>query len=362
MDRQEFYYNALLSYQELHNNYFPEIENEVKALKKSYSEEISLEVKSKVLRKILLSRFGITVDRKTIKHFKELMDLRSLYLPAEKVLMLNQGLTKAQTNFLLGKEIGFQMLGSEDRPFETPPQYDITFEETLNNFRASYFSSALLIDEEELIKDTKDFLSRESWDPDIFLSLLDKYNSTPEMIFQRMTNVLPKVLGINNLFFMRFVSGLDLKEMVMTKELRISSNPETHVRKLNEHYCRRWIGVSGLKKAQSLKLYPDKDILVDAQVSVNFTTKSEFFCISIAFPNVSNDTENISVTIGFLIDNNLKKHISFLNDPKLKRKEVNITCERCAVTDCNDRVSPPIVLLKNKQKEEIRKSIDQIMK
>ena len=79
-----------------------------------------------------------------------------------------------------------------------------------------------------------------------------------------------------------------------------------------------------------------------------------------AFPNVSNPIESISVTIGFYIDEALRQRIKFIDDPSIKSRIVNTTCERCAWTDCEDRIAPPIQVEREKSRQEILQAMEVI--
>ncbi|TDJ03794.1 MAG: XRE family transcriptional regulator, partial [Deltaproteobacteria bacterium] len=50
------------------------------------------------------------------------------------------------------------------------------------------------------------------------------------------------------------------------------------------------------------------------------------------------------LTIGMKIDDSLTKAINFLDDPKIPRKIVGQTCERCDLADCKERACPPVIV------------------
>lgn len=63
-----------------------------------------------------------------------------------------------------------------------------------------------------------------------------------------------------------------------------------------------------------------------------------------------------SISIGLLINRQLKRKLNFLADPSIKTQEVGVTCERCAIKDCKVRQAPAIALdeaAKNKKTEII---------
>ena len=85
----------------------------------------------------------------------------------------------------------------------------------------------------------------------LLLHLTEKYDVTPEMLFQRMTNIFPKYFNIKDLFFIRLHGDQDLKRYRLTKELHLSQlhHPYGNVR--NEHYCRRWISINIIKRLRA---------------------------------------------------------------------------------------------------------------
>lgn len=362
MNQEHFYYAALRSYQELHDNYFPELEKAVKDFRKSNKEMQDVPVKKEQLEYVLMENYGIFIDRKELPDYAALKHLRSFYKPNKK-LLINNELTDAQECFLLGREIGFQYLKLKERPMETPPQKSYNFEALLNNYKASYFSAALLMDEDEVVNDVRKFALNKKWNGGKLLSFISKYNATPEMLMQRLTNILPKYFGIKNLFFLRFLGTDDFSSYELTKELHLSRAHNPHANSLNEHYCRRWISIGLIKELRSMhRLKKRSDVIAGAQISHYHETPNEYLCLTIAFPNVSNPNESMSVTIGVFIDNNLRKRIKFIDDPAIVTKIVNTTCERCSLIDCGDRIAPPYHIEQQENQREIIKALNELKK
>ena len=361
MKQEQFYQAALRSYQEMHDNYFPELEQHVTDFRRKYAFGRGYEVSLEKLESTLKHDFGITIKRDLLQDYPELKHLRSFYLPAKKELLLNTNLTSGQEKFLVARELAFQYLKYKDRPQETPPQQASTFEELLNNYKASYFSAALLMEKKEVIKDIRRFAGMSKWDDDMFLDFLSKYDATPEMLLQRLTNILPKYFGIHNLFFLRFLGTDDFSRYELTKELHLSRFHNPHANQLNEHYCRRWISIGIIKKLRSRqKLKKQEQVLTGVQISKYHQTPSQYLCIAIAKANETNPKESISVTIGFLVDAQLKRNINLLNDPDLTTRTVNTTCERCAITDCEVRMAPPVIIEQQQKEMAINDALKKI--
>ncbi len=349
---EHFYQAALRSYQDMHDNYFEDIETSAKEFQKDLKE--ATPYKTKYLESILREKYNISVDRSTLPQNQALSSLRSYFSQDQNTLFINENLSSAQENFLLGRELGFQYLGIAERPFTTRIIEQYSFEKLLNNFYASYFAAALLMDEHHLADDIRKLAALNTWNEGPLLQLLKKYNVTPEMLLQRMTNILPRHFGINDLFFLRLSGKSDLKSYHMTKELHLSQlhNPYGNVR--NEHYCRRWISVNIIKRLRaSRKASP----IADAQISKYWETTNEYLCFSIAKPQKEAAQEGVSVTVGLLMTETVRRLFGFLNDPDLKSKEVNTTCERCSMPNCGARATPPIVLEKEEERLQVLQSL-----
>ena len=64
------------------------------------------------------------------------------------------------------------------------------------------------------------------------------------------------------------------------------------------------------------------------------------------------------MTLGVLLDEDAKRIIRFWDDPAIPHQQVNVTCQRCALSDCAERAAPPTVV----QRREERKRISEILK
>jgi len=355
LNKEKFFYAALRSYQELHNNYFPELENAVAELNLEFPELKKVPFTEKVLTRILLS-LGVRVNLDELPKEKDLSNIRSIYHTGQRVLLINDKLTSGQRNFLLAREIAFQWLKLKNRPYSTPPIGSFDFEGILNNYKASYFAAALMMPEKNVVKDIKLFASAEKWNSSTLENFIEVYDVTPEMLMQRLTNILPHHFGLKNLFFLRFLGeGNDYN---LTKELHLTAQHNPHTNELNHHYCRRWISINLLKEVLS---NPKYNLKTQAQISKYYETKNEYLCLSMAFPNVSNKKESISVTIGFLLNRNTQTKLNFLKDTSIISKEVNTTCERCPIPNCSERAAKPILFDRIKKESAVESSINGLL-
>lgn len=350
LKHEQFYYAALRSYQELHNNYFIDLEQSVHNLNLEFPELSEIPFTERTLTEILL-QIGVRVSFDGLSENEILKDVRSLYQSKERLLLINNGLSSGQKNFLLAKEIAFQWLKLKKRPLSTPPIGQFDFESLLNNHKAAYFAAALMMPESRIVSDVKAFASESAWNEDNFLALLNSYDVTPEMLLQRLTNILPTHLGVKNLFFLRFVGEDFGKKFTLTKELHLAGQHNPHANGLSEHYCRRWISIDSASTI--FRNEQKSDLVIKTQISNYKDKESSDMCISIAFPNISNKDEVVSVTLGFLINADSIKALKFINDKQIRRREVNTTCERCAIMNCRERAALPTVFNQQKKQEQL---------
>jgi hypothetical protein len=191
---------------------------------------------------------------------------------------------------------------------------------------------------------------------------LDQYEASPEIIYHRLTNILPKFFGIRKLFFLRFTYDHAVEARYkIDRELHLSYRHPPHSNSLSEHYCRRWIAVSLLKEVEDRQNSGEGiKAIARAQRSHYAHTDEEYLNLTIARPG--NPGQNISVTIGMLIDKNLQKQVKFLNDLNIKTKIVNRTCERCSVEDCRERVAEPVIIQKRQKLLRVQQLIQNLDK
>lgn len=355
-----FYTSALRSYQDLHDNYFEELENAVHQFHVKTKMKEDLPVDINVLEKNLQKQYGIKVDRKGMLGKEILKGLRSFYAKKNKTLFINQGLTQAQEKFLLGREIAFQHLKLDPRPYETNVLSLASFEVLLHNFNASYFSNALLIPEDQIIESLHNIFASNKWSDQVWLDLLEKFDVTPEMLMQRLTNILPKHFGIDQLFYLRMFGEVDKDFFEITKELHLSQLHTPYSNDQQEHYCRRWLAIgimNDVKKNKKMQMP-----IVQTQISQYWQTHNHYFCITFAKPHPINTKEIVSVTLGLLIDQKLMLKMPFLNDQSIPVKTVHTTCERCGILDCMERSGEPIVIEQQEKIQTIEQTLQKLDK
>ncbi len=358
LQREHLFLAALRSYQDMYDNYFPELERAVRSCRTAFNIRGVLPYSVAFLEGLLRERFGLKVDRKNLKQYTDLSGLRSYFSRKKGALFLNRGLSPAQEKFLLGRELAFQYLGLAPRPYLTRILEVDSFDLLLNNFKASYFSVALLMDEQLMVEDIEWLAGQRRWQPQEYLSLLDKYDVSPEMFQQRLTNILPQHFGIKDLFFIRLAGDADLKTYRMTKELHLSQIHNPYANMANEHYCRRWVSVNIIKEMRARQqLGGEIQPMADAQISKYWETDNSYLCLSIAKSEVLSGSP-VSVTVGLLINERLRGLFKFLDD--VPERIVNTTCEHCSISDCEARAAPPVALEAANKMKRLQQAIEKL--
>jgi transcriptional regulator with XRE-family HTH domain len=357
-----FYLGAMRSFQELRYNYFEEIEEEVLAFATLHKLPKEGPVDLEMLAAILKDHYKYEIVENGLDGFPELHFLPSVFIPKSNKLLLNNELSETEKVFELGKELGYNVLDLKDRTSSSALLRVNSFDEVLSHFKAVYFSTALLINRDAFVKDIQLFFKKEKWNGEAFLGIMNKYKASPEMFFQRLTNIIPRFFGLQKLFFLEVSHKPNLGLYEIDKELHLNHQHHPHSNGLLEHYCRRWLSLSLLKDFQDLqKVGKYVGTIVGAQRSHYYGTDDEYLCLTLARSATPTPDQNISVTIGLQINKELKGKIKFVDDPSITFREVNKTCERCAIENCTERAAPATVIEKRQQRKAVQESLKKIM-
>lgn len=362
LQQEGFYYAAMRSYQELHYNYFEEIEVEVKRFIQQHRLPNNGSVNVDALYQILKKDYHYTIDKNGFAAYPDLKKLRYVFDPEKKKLIVNSELNPYQQAFLLGKEIAINYLGLDERINTSTIVRTASFEQIHNNIKAAYFSGAMLMNEDSFVKDLKNFFNQTTWQPEMLSSLMEKYNASPEMFLHRMTSLIPRHFGLDEMFFLKFnnVKGRDF--YTLTKELHFNRQHHPHGNDIHEHYCRRWITLwllQDLYQAQINDTYTKP--IIGIQRSKYIGTTDEYLCITIVRPSAPTPDTNTSVTVGFLVDDRLKSKMKFLEDDAIVIRDVNKTCERCNKPNCKERTALPSIIQEKDAKKRMQTALKSIL-
>ncbi|MEX0273508.1 MAG: ImmA/IrrE family metallo-endopeptidase, partial [Flavobacteriaceae bacterium] len=343
--RESFYLASLRSYQEANNNFFPDLEQSVLDFAKAYHVHLGQSVSSRELEEILIGEYGYTINNEDLQKYQELDNLRSVFCPKSKTLLIADRVDEAQRTFIYAKEIGYNFLDITERLYTfTWIAFD-NFDQVLNNFYASYFAGAFILPRDTLKKHLDTFLAKPKFDKTFLVGMSNFYNASSESLYQRLTNMLPNDYHLENLFFLRFGHKRGSNYFVITKELHLTHQHSPHGNEIDEKYCRRWVSIRVLKEIERL----GTEHHMDVQISHYPDDGLSYLIFSSAMKDPFRQEEYRSVSIGLLINDQLRKKVKFLNDPAIKTYDVGVTCERCAIADCTERERPAKVLLEKER-------------
>ncbi len=372
MNVEQFYFSALRSFQELHHNYFEEIEQAAAAFVNEYLKQSGPGFREDWLRNHLETVYGYRIETFDEAGRPELTGIRSVMLPGDDspgddspgntdILLINQDLESEQRAFTYGREIGFRWMGLSPRPYISSQTEADSFDQVLNNFKASYFAGAILVPRELLVSGLAVFFANPVWNPVAFLNLMRTFEATPEIFMQRISNVMARHFGINELFFLRFDHTKTAGSFKLAKEMHLAKLPFIHGT-ANEHYCSRWASLSVLEDLAALQQANQWDgaPLCQAQIAEYIDTSNRYLVLTLAKPSPPRKDHNSSLTLSFAINDRLKNLVRFLDDPAMSHQQVNETCERCRLTDCGKRSHPPVIWRRQQRNKQLRAVMPQL--
>jgi hypothetical protein len=354
--RESFYLASVRSFQEAKKNYFEDLEQSVLKFAKAYQIDLNQRITSKDLEDILTEEFGYSIKDEELGKYEALDNLRSVFVPQTKTLLLTNEIDEAQRTFIYAKELANNFLEINERLYTFPWIKFDTFDQVLNNFYASYFAGALIIPNSKIKTQLNEIFEKSTFDTSLFLNALDEFNVSPESFYQRLTNVLPKAYKIENLFFLRFTHKAESNRFYLKKELHLSHQHSPRANETNEHYCRRWTSLKVLKDISKSKNAHEFDI----QISNYENDGAKYLVFSSATKDPFKDKHYRSISIGLLINKQLQRRLNFLADPKIKNQNVGVTCERCAIKNCKVRQVPAIILDKVARNKKIEKIVEEL--
>jgi hypothetical protein len=80
--------------------------------------------------------------------------------------------------------------------------------------------------------------------------------------------------------------------------------------------------------------------------------------LSLAYPQELDPDIKVCVTLGVMVNPELKKRVKFLDDPQIPHRQVADTCEQCGVENCESRVAPPTLLEQRQVDEQTQEFIE----
>lgn len=353
MQVEHFLLASLRSYQKMHLNYFEELEDQAQGFRRQHGMEPSNNLSQEWLQSHLLDAYGCAVVYDDFSQKPDLQGLRSICVSPRKCV-INSRLLPQQKKFVLAREIGYRFLQLQERALTSSWIKVESFEQVHNNFKASYFAGALLIPEPLLLDDLRAWLSAPSFDGDRLVELMDHYDATPEMFLHRMSQLMPQHFGLHKMHYMRLHNDVGVDKYEVAKELNTTTVFIPRGIGPSEHHCRRWAAVKLLRQVGERQLAGESpQVAISAQRSRFIDQGQAFFNIAVVRPLSLGQNSNTGMALGFLVDERFKQTAAFWNDPAIPEMDVNETCERCPMENCQDRVAEP-TLYRARQKQRNR--------
>ncbi|MBR9832815.1 helix-turn-helix domain-containing protein [bacterium] len=350
--RESFFLASVRSFQQANNNYFDELEQQVLKFVEAYQIDFKQPITSSELEEILVEEYGYSIQSNELDKYEALGTLRTVFIPRTKTLLLANAIDEAQRTFIYAKEIAYNFLNISDRLYTFPWIKFDSFDQVLNNFYASYFAGALILSKEKLARQLTEIFEKKTFDTALFLKAINDFNASPESFYQRLTNILPKEFNIQNLYFLRFTHEAGSDVYNLKKELHLSHQHSPHANETNEYYCRRWVSLQVLNSISTTK----KEHEFAVQILNYKSDGLKYLVFSSATKDPFKENHYRSISIGLLINKQLHRKLHFLADEGIVTKDVGVTCQRCAIENCEVRKSPATLLeksIKNKKIEQI---------
>ncbi|MDP5093700.1 MAG: helix-turn-helix domain-containing protein [Polaribacter sp.] len=354
--RESFFLASVRSFQEANNNYFEHLEQSALKFAKAYHIDLNHKITSAELEEILVEEYGYIIEVNELSKYEALGNLRSMFVPKTKTLLLANEIDEAQRTFIYAKELAYNFLEIEERLYTFPWIKFETFDQVLNNFYASYFAGALIIPSAKIISQLNEIFEKETFDANLFLHAIDSFNASPESFYQRLTNILPRTFNLQNLFFLRFTHKAESNKFYLKKELHLSHQHSPHANETNEHYCRRWVSINLLETISKSK----KEHEFDFQISNYENDGTRYLVISSATKDPFKNNHYRSISVGLMLNKQLQRRLVFLEDPTIKNQNVGVTCERCAIENCSVRQVPATILEKVARDKKIGKIVEEL--
>jgi transcriptional regulator with XRE-family HTH domain/Zn-dependent peptidase ImmA (M78 family) len=354
---ESLYFSVLRSFQEMHNNYFPELEAVAKKLRKAIN-PLSPSI-NKDLVKILENDYQYKIDLDGFKDKPKLKNLRYLLVSGQfPTLLLNKNLTFSQQIFILSREVSFNLLKAKKRPQTSSWIETKSFEHVLNNFRSYYMASAFLLDERLFTKGLVDFTKKKVFKPQEVVQLIKSTNVSAEVFMLRITNLVPKYFRYSNLFFTRYNHSKNDNTFTLTKALNGAALSQRTTNHLEDKACQRWVAVTELTKFSQLQQSnsPTQTLCTITKVRFENST-NQYLVISMSYAVTPGNNLNCTISVGFLMDNRFMAQTKFAHDPSIKEHTATYDWLKDQ-TNVYDGISSTPILAREQELVDLRAEID----
>ena len=358
----DFYYATLRAYLDLHQNFFPNLEEKAEAARDQFGLQVSDGPQRVVdqLGQLLQDKYKVTVIEADFGAQDPCLDGLYYYLkkePKRATLYIHPELGPREKALILAREVGYIHLKLNERPMSSMIQSLDSFQQLLNHFSASYFASALLIPEKDFVVQLKSLIAAKQFDGPAMKEWILSYSCPVESVFHRMTQVMPRDMGLDHLFLLRLDHTAGSDQYQVVRELHLTEHHNPHRLTGAEHYCRRWITTQLLEKRQT---HPSGEYEVGCQRSRFRGSNTDYLAWSMAFNKDLPKGDLAAVTVGVLINQKAEEVVGYIQDPAIPAKETAESCERCDLVDCGERAAPFNPGVDPQRAEKIRQALEKI--
>lgn len=355
---ESLYFSVLRSFQEMHNNYFPELEQAAKDLRKRLKlNRQSTDLQGKLIR-LLASEYQYNIELDGFDNKSKLANLRYLLVPGNQpTLRLNRQLSTSQLIFILSREVSYNVLKAKKRPQTSSWIETQSFEHVLNNFRAYYMASALLLDERSFTKGLVDFTKKEVFIPEEVVNLIRDNNVSAEVFMLRITNLVPKYFRYSNLFFNRYNHSKKDNTFSLTKALNGAGLTQKSNNHIEEKACQRWVALNSLKKLETAqKTNANTDTLCTINKVKFENSPNQYLVISLTHAVKPSVNLNCTISVGFLMNNRFLTQTKFANHMAIEEHIVTYNWLK-GQTNVYDGISNTPILAREQELVDLRKAI-----
>ena len=360
---ESLYFSVLRSYQEMHDNYFPDLEKIAQSLRKNLQLQAHSSSNLEKLILLLETEYGYRIILDGFSKQSELKNLRYLLVPSKKpTLLLNKRLSYTQQLFILSREVGFKLLNVTNRPLTSSWIETLSFEHVLNNFKSYYLASALLLDERSFTKGLVDFTKKEIFNPTEVIALIKANKVSAEVFMIRITNLVPKYFRYTQLFFTRYNHSLNEHTFTKTKALHGSGLAQIASNHLELKACQRWVALDALNQLQAIQDKKSYQQPICTIHKVNFeNSTNQYLVITVAHPIEPGNNLNCSLSVGFLINKRFVSQTKFANDSTITQHVVTNTWLNKKIK-VHDGISTADVFSREQEVKKLRSEIQKILK
>lgn len=356
---EHFYFSVLRSFQEMHDNYMPEIEKKVEAFISDFNIDPLRKDVNQQLATILEQQYNYEIQYQGLENYQQLLSLRYLLIPGDRpTLLLHPNLESRQIRFILGRELGYCLMDLKERSYVSSWVGSKHFDEVLHNYYAYYFSGAVLTRGKFFVKELELIVNNQTFDSSTIESLLEKYDISPEVLFHRMTSIIPHYLRFNEVFFFRYNHHLKKDRFTLSKELHGSGIPKHHGADLSEKACSRWSAVNALRKFQVSGT--DKPFIEIKRVWYQ-NTKKEYLIITVAQKMSPTVSTHYSVSLGFVINERFRSNVRFINYGEVEDAEVKWSWIEHSASFCDDNIEDPEIRKRQLRAFKLREAVNEVL-